>query len=267
RIASWRGGAIESETARPQAMNAQLGLIRAAGYAMIAGSVCLKTPQIARVWRARSLVGLAPASIYADVFLFATNVMYHVLKKNPFRAYGESVIILLQTIVMVALMWRFGVDEVAVSSTSGRMKSSSAISGEKKPTEGGMVGRTAIVLGSATAVALTMQYLPDSMWGWLIIASTPAILAVQLPQIYKNYRQKHTGELAVLTVFLAMLGSLVRTWTTLADLGGDPWLMFNYSLGLVTNAILLAQMWTFRFRTADVRRAVEVRSHPVAPAA
>ena len=161
-------------------------------------------------------MGLAPASIYADVFLFATNVMYHVLKKNPFRAYGESVIILLQTIVMVALMWRFGVDEVAVSSTSGRMKSSSAISGEKKPTEGGMVGRTAIVLGSATAVALTMQYLPDSMWGWLIIASTPAILAVQLPQIYKNYRQKHTGELAVLTVFLAMLGSLVRTWTTLA---------------------------------------------------
>lgn len=79
-----------------------------------------QTPQIARVWKAKSLVGLAPASIYADVFLFATSVMYHVLKRNPIRAYGESVIVLFQTLMMVGLLWQFGTDEeVAVAGGGG----------------------------------------------------------------------------------------------------------------------------------------------------
>ena len=72
------------------------------------------------MWKAKSLVGLAPASIYADVFLFATSVMYHVLKGNPIRAYGESVVVLFQTLVMVGLLWRFGTDEeVVVAGESG----------------------------------------------------------------------------------------------------------------------------------------------------
>lgn len=71
------------------------------------------------MWRAKSLVGLAPASIYADVFLFATSVMYHVLKGNPFRAYGESVIVLFQTLMMVGLLWTFGTEErVAVTGSA-----------------------------------------------------------------------------------------------------------------------------------------------------
>ena len=72
------------------------------------------------MWQAKSLVGLAPASIYADVFLFATSVIYHVLKRNPIRAYGESVIVLLQTMVMVGLLWRFGTeDDVSATGTVG----------------------------------------------------------------------------------------------------------------------------------------------------
>lgn len=156
-------------------------------------------------------MGLAPTSIYADVFLFATSVMYHVLKQNPIRAYGESVIILLQTMTMVALMWRFGVDDDGIIPDKGRV-----IAQKRRPAGGGLARRTAIVLGSVAATALTMRYLPPAMWGLLVVASTPAILAVQLPQMYKNLRQKHTGELAPLTVLLALLGSSIRTWTTLA---------------------------------------------------
>lgn len=133
--------------------------------------------------------------------------MYHVLKQNPIRAYGESVIILFQTITMVALMWRFGVDDHGGSHVEAQ---------KRTPAGGGLTRRTAIVLGSVAATALTMRYLPPAMWGLLVVTSTPAILAVQLPQMYKNFGQKHTGELAPLTVLLALLGSSIRTWTTLA---------------------------------------------------
>lgn len=65
-------------------------------------------PQIIRVLRAKSVVGLAPASIYAEVVLFSTRIMYHALMSNPFRTYGESLAALVQTLMMVGLLWRYG---------------------------------------------------------------------------------------------------------------------------------------------------------------
>ncbi|CAN0070681.1 unnamed protein product, partial [Ectocarpus sp. 12 AP-2014] len=97
--------------------------------------------------------------------------------------------------------------------------------------------------------------------------STPTILAVQLPQIWKNWRQKHTGELATLTVLLAFGGSSVRIATTIADLGGDPWLLFNYILGATSNATILAQIYLYRALTAKVRRDVQAKAHKAAHAA
>lgn len=160
-----------------------------------------QAPQIARVWKAKSLVGLSPASIYADVFLFATSVIYHVLKHNPFRAYGESVVVLVQTLVMVGLLWTYGTAE------DGE---------ENVPPGGGVPGRLAIIGGSIAATAATMKYLPEHLWGLLVVVSTPAILAVQVPQIVKNWRQHHTGELATLTILLSFGGSMIRVGTTIA---------------------------------------------------
>lgn len=81
---------------------------------------------------------------------------------------------------------------------------------------GGLVGRIAIVLGSIAACAACLQYLPEPLWGLLVVVSTPTIIAVQAPQIIKNFRQKHTGELAVLTVVLSFVGSCIRVGTTIA---------------------------------------------------
>lgn len=73
--------------------------------------------------------------------------------------------------------------------------------------------------GSVAASVLCVLYLPERLWGLLVIVSTPTILVVQLPQIWKNWRQKHTGELAVLTVLLAFVGSSIRIATTIAVRG------------------------------------------------
>ncbi|CAM9335464.1 unnamed protein product, partial [Hapterophycus canaliculatus] len=232
-----------------------------------------QTPQITRVWRAKSLVGLAPASIYADVFLFATSVIYHVLKKNPIRAYGESVIVLFQTLAMVGLLWRYGTEEEGAAGAAAAARNeegalaTQAAAKKTRATGGGPLGRAAIVVGSLVASAMCMLLLPERLWGLLVVVSTPAILMVQLPQIWKNSRQKHTGELATLTVLLAFCGSSVRIGTTIADLGGDPWLLLNYVLGAASNAVMLTQIYLFRARTAIVRRKVEKKGHEASPAA
>lgn len=85
-----------------------------------------------------------------------------------------------------------------------------------RPAGGGPLGRTAIVAGFVAGCALCLRYLPERLWGLLVVMSTPTLLAVQLPQIWKNWRQKHTGELATLTVLLAFTGSSIRIATTIA---------------------------------------------------
>lgn len=97
-----------------------------------------------------------------------------------------------------------------------RAEPSAVAKTKNRPAGGGLAGRTAIVVGSVAASVLCMQHLPERMWGLLVVVSTPALLAVQLPQIWKNWRQKHTGELATLTVFLACMGSSIRVGTTIA---------------------------------------------------
>lgn len=252
-------------------MNTQLGLVRVAGYGIIAGSLGLKTPQIARVWQAKSLVGLAPASIYADVFLFATSVIYHILKRNPIRAYGESVVVLVQTMIMVALLWRYGGtdnDDAVLGKGEGGSAAFSTTRAKKLSSPGGgVLGRTAIVIGSVAASLACFQYLPERLWGLLVVVSTPTIFMVQVPQIAKNFRQRHTGELAGLTVLLAFIGSSIRIGTTIADLGGDPWLLFNYMLGASSNALMLFQMYIYRAKTAEIRRKVAERNESAAAAA
>lgn len=81
---------------------------------------------------------------------------------------------------------------------------------------GGVLGRTAIVIGSVAASLACFQYLPERLWGLLVVVSTPTIFMVQVPQIAKNFRQRHTGELAGLTVLLAFIGSSIRIGTTIA---------------------------------------------------
>lgn len=205
-----------------------------------------QTPQITRVWQAKSLVGLSPASIYADVFLFATSVIYHILKRNPIRAYGETVVVLVQTMIMVGLLWRYGggdevdPDDIEMVPGTGspryqRLPSGASWEGsdadasilarrKKAPPGGGLLGRTVIVLASLGASLACIQFLPEPLWWLLVVVSTPTLIAVQLPQIWKNFRQRHTGELATLTVFLAFLGSSIRIGTTIAvrDPAGAP---------------------------------------------
>lgn len=180
------------------------------------------------MWQAKSLVGLAPVSIYADVFLFATSVIYHILKGNPIRAYGESIVILVQTMIMVGLLWRYGgVDDDDVLAGDDARGVSNGVGGTgggmgprprkmKNSPGGDSLRRTLIVLGSVASSLACIKYLPERLWGLLVVVSTPTIFAVQGPQIMKNFRQRHTGELAELTVLLSFLGSSVRIATTIA---------------------------------------------------
>ena len=52
-------------------------------------------------------LGLSEMSFYTEVPLVTTHVVYNYLQANPFRSYGETCIILVQNLILVALLWYY----------------------------------------------------------------------------------------------------------------------------------------------------------------
>ncbi|CAM9181212.1 unnamed protein product [Choristocarpus tenellus] len=156
---------------------------------------------------------------------------------------------------MVGLLWAFEGNSSEGTGAGDGEGTKAAQSGMWNGAGGRVRRNLAIVTAYAALVAGSIAFLPPSAWGLLVFVATPFILGVHVPQIWQNFQQGHTGELAVTTVFLSFLGSSVRIGTTIADLGADPWLLMNYSIGAILNGIQLVQIWLTREQTAKARQA------------
>lgn len=78
------------------------------GYAILVGAFGLKVPQIMNIVRSKSTAGLSEIGFYVEVPLVTTTVIYNFLNNNPISSYGETVVILLQNIILVFIMWTYG---------------------------------------------------------------------------------------------------------------------------------------------------------------
>ena len=67
------------------------------------------------------------------------------------------------------------------------------------------------------------------------------MLVGRMPQILQNMRQGHSGQLALATFALNVLGGAARIFTVLQELN-DPLALFAAASGLVQNLILVVQI-------------------------
>lgn len=63
-------------------------------------------------------------------------------------------------------------------------------------------------------------------------------------QIRENHRNKSTGQLSFLTVFLMFAGCLARIFTSIQETG-DSLLIGSFVVASVTNGILLSQIFYY----------------------
>jgi hypothetical protein len=59
------------------------------GYCIVAGSFFLQLPQLIKIMKSRSVIGLSSLSRYSEVPINSSTVIYHYLKNLPFSTYGE----------------------------------------------------------------------------------------------------------------------------------------------------------------------------------
>jgi hypothetical protein len=78
-----------------------------AGFGIMSGSLFLKVPQIVKILSSQSVEGLSPMAIYHEMPLYSSGVIYHWLQRFPLSTYGESLVVLVQNVVIVLLMWLY----------------------------------------------------------------------------------------------------------------------------------------------------------------
>ncbi|XP_068026421.1 mannose-P-dolichol utilization defect 1 protein isoform X2 [Melanerpes formicivorus] len=83
-------------------------LSKALGYAIVAGSLIVKLPQLLKVWGARSGAGLSLPSLGLELLALGGSVSYGWARGFPFSAWGEALFLLLQTLTLLFLIQHFG---------------------------------------------------------------------------------------------------------------------------------------------------------------
>lgn len=75
------------------------------GICIILASCVNKAPVIRNLIKSGSSVtGLSLMAMYGEIILYSNAAFYNVLRDNPFSAYGETLTVLLQTMIVVLLL-------------------------------------------------------------------------------------------------------------------------------------------------------------------
>lgn len=196
---------------------------------MLIVSIAKYLPQIRRILRSRSVIGLAPAAYYGDSLVFCTKSMYHFRRGHPVTAWGELLVIFAQNVVISGLIHAF-----------------------REPSAGAKAACRDIAIFLAFVFALTR--LPSRFLPLLSLFTAPLLVMSYSAQLLTNMQRKSTGQLSPGTVLLRLFGSTVRSITTITQLGGELPVLINHAIGVGGCTLLLLQIWWFGAKTPAEER-------------
>ena len=177
-----------------------------------------KLPQILYMYKSKDIKGLSYLSIYLDVFSFLCSALYPFHKGYPFLTYGESVIILLQNLLIFFMAWKYDINQ---SSDRNNMSF------------------TLIICGFLFIIYKGL--LDEKAWTMVGSASTVLSVGSRLTQIIKSFNEKSTGPLSTITFGLNMLGNIARIFTTLKETK-DFIMAGGFIISFILNLIIFLQI-------------------------
>jgi len=88
---------------------------------------------------------------------------------------------------------------------------------------------------------------------YILMVYNPAVLLMSRgSQIIANYNQKQTGAQSLATISMNLFGSLIRTVTTIKEVGWDFHILRSYATSISLNMILFTQIILYRENTSRV---------------
>ncbi|XP_058080431.1 mannose-P-dolichol utilization defect 1 protein homolog 2 isoform X1 [Magnolia sinica] len=190
------------------------------GYCIVAASTTVKVPQILKILKHSSVRGLSVTAFELEVVGYTIALSYCLHKGLPFSAYGELFFLLIQAIILVGIIYYYSQPMGAKALIKAALYCAIA------PT---------VLAGQIDPVLFEALY-----------ASQHAIFFfARVPQIWKNYTNKSTGELSFLTCFMNFSGSLVRVFTSIQEEAPKS-VILGSLLGIVMNGTILTQILVYQ---------------------
>jgi len=216
---------------------------KALGYAILAGAVAVKLPQLFNIQSAGTVDGLASSAYLLELASYTIFGMYNFRKGYAFSTFGENVFLALQNLVLLYCFLVFP------AKAGGQAPNSS----------GGAIVKTVIGLGFYAAMAACLHASISPTRGQpstleLVLVSAPSALTLmaRVPQIWSNFSNKSVGVLSLITQTLNTLGCLARVFTTAQEVD-DLALLATMVLAFVLNSIIFMQIFLYPALKADVK--------------
>ncbi|OEL37069.1 Mannose-P-dolichol utilization defect 1 protein-like protein 2 [Dichanthelium oligosanthes] len=162
------------------------------GYAIVAASTTVKLPQILKILKHGSVRGLSVASFELEVVGYTIALAYCIHKGLPFSAYGELAFLLIQAIILVGIIYYYS------------------------PPMGTKTWMKALLYCGLAPTVLAGKIDP-ALFEVLYASQHAIFFFARVPQIWKNFTNKGTGELSFLTCFMNFAGSIVRVFTSIQE--------------------------------------------------
>ncbi|XWS25568.1 hypothetical protein CRYUN_Cryun27aG0079400 [Craigia yunnanensis] len=186
------------------------------GYAIVAASTTVKLPQILKILKHKSVRGLSVVAFELEVVGYTIALAYCLHKGLPFSAYGELAFLLIQALILVAIIYYFS-----------------------QPV--GMSTWIRALLYCAIAPTVLAGQIDPILFEALYASQHAIFFFARVPQIWKNFSNKSTGELSFLTCLMNSAGSLVRVFTSIQEKAPTSVIMGSV-LGILTNGTILSQI-------------------------
>lgn len=203
------------------------------GYAIVAGSLMVKLPQIIKIVSNRSASGINILSVFLELLAITLNLSYSFVKQFPFSAWGDSLFLAVQTAAIAALVLNYNSSRANVFSFVVMY-----------------LGVCYGLMGGPTSV--------DALWS-LQALNIPIIIAGKMSQAFTNYSNGSTGQLSAVTVFMLFFGSLARIFTSVQETG-DQLIIFTYLLATLLNGVIVSQLLYYWNVGAVKKPAVKSKS-------
>ncbi|KAK8944178.1 hypothetical protein KSP39_PZI008403 [Platanthera zijinensis] len=206
-------------------------LSKVLGYCIVAASTTVKVPQIFKILKNNSIRGLSISAFELEVVGYTIALSYCLHNGLPFSAYGELAFLLIQAIVLVGIIYYY----------------SSPL---------GVKIWIRALLYCAIAPTVLAGKIDPVLFEALYASQHAIFFCARIPQIWKNYRSKSTGELSFVTCLLNFAGSIARVFTSMQEKAPLSVILGSF-IGIFTNGTLLSQIIGYAKPAAKKEKKVQ----------
>lgn len=188
--------------------------------------------------------------------MYSNAAFYNLRRGNPFTAYGEVFMVMLQTILVVIMIWMYGDTDTDID-TDGPSTSTSRNTTRRRRSSTVTVGMLCVCAVYVVYLIVVFYVLTDDTLYVLMVYNPIVLLTSRGSQILANHQQKQTGAQSLATTGMNLTGSLIRTVTTIKEVGWDLHILRSYGASIALNTILLVQIVLYRENTKRVLEDVK----------